>query len=116
MGARGISRIPMAVITAVRGSSNKPAKKPAKEYLLKKKSDSGRETREADRLAHNNSLINVGIFLNLRERGRKILLPVTIAAVRVKVKIKPGSKNWAGLKNSRISPQNDIILKIFISK
>jgi hypothetical protein len=57
MGARGINNIPIAVITAVRGSSSRPAKKPAKEYLLKKKRDRGREIKEAEKLAQTNSLI-----------------------------------------------------------
>ena len=46
---------------------------------------------------------------------RKIFRPVTIAAVRTKVSIKPASKNCAGFRIKINSPAKDIMLKISTS-
>ena len=115
-GARGMSKIPRAGIIAVKGSSSSPAKKPAKEYRLKKKSESGSAAMEAETLADNISFMDRGSFFNFSSKGRKICRPAAMAAVRVKVKINPASRNCAGFRKRMINPQREIILKILISR
>ena len=115
-GARGMSKTPRAVIMAVKGSSSNPAKIPAKEYRLKKKSESGKAAMEAEKLADNISFMDRGSFLNRSNNGRKIPLPAAMAAVRVKVKINPASRNCAGFRMRMINPQREIILKISMSR
>ena len=112
-GAKKIKNIPIAIIPPVKGSNIIPAKKPAKEYLLKKKRDKGSDIKDAERFALNNSL---KYLWNFEKNFKKIFLPITIEAVNVYVKINPGSRNSAGFKNKITKPEKDIILKIFISK
>ena len=77
-GAKKIKNIPIAMIAPVKGNNISPAKKPAKEYLLKKKRDKGKEIKEAERFALNNSL---KYLWNFEKNFKKISLPITIEAV-----------------------------------